>query len=36
MIEEEADTFLKNELIDTVLDKTWLTEDGIKIMSKHE
>ena len=31
-IEEKAYILLRKELIDTVLDKTWLTEEDLKIM----
>ena len=35
-IEEEEETLLREELVDTVLDKTWLTEDDIKIIINNE
>ena len=36
MIEEEADTFVRKQLIDIVLDKKQLTADDIKIMRNNE
>ena len=35
-IEDESETLLRKELIDTVLDETWLAEDNIKIIKNNE
>ena len=36
IIEEEVETLLRKEIINTVLDKTWLSKDDVKIMRNNE